>query len=68
MIKEENIIDIKMFTIWFKRMFHQMADFKEMEKISTLTEVKNTLTAIADQIKLEGNVSTNAFISSLTRL
>ena len=56
MIRQENIIDIRMFTIWFKRMFQQKVDFEETEKIDNLSEVKNMLTAIADQIKLEGKL------------
>jgi predicted transposase YdaD len=56
MIRQENIIDIRMFTIWFKRMFQQKVDFEETEKITNLMEVTNMLTAIADQIKLEGKL------------
>ena len=33
MIKNENIIDVKMFTIWFNRMFHQKVDIEEIEKL-----------------------------------
>ena len=35
------------------KVYQQKIDFKETEKISNLTEVKNMLTAIADQIKME---------------
>ena len=37
-------------------MFRQKVDFEETEKITNLMEVKNMLTAIADQIKLEGKL------------
>ena len=33
-----------------------MVDFVETEKIFNLTKVKNMLTAIADQIKMEGKI------------
>ena len=43
-----------MFTIWFKRMFRQKVDIEEYDKITNLVEVKNMLTAIADEIMQKG--------------
>ncbi|MBN2533438.1 MAG: Rpn family recombination-promoting nuclease/putative transposase [Spirochaetales bacterium] len=54
LIKDENIIDIRMFAIWFKRMFRQKVDIEEYDKITNLAEVKNMLTAIADEIMQKG--------------
>jgi predicted transposase/invertase (TIGR01784 family) len=54
LIKDESIIDIRMFTIWFKRMFRQKVDVEEYNKITDLTEVNNMLTAIADEIMEKG--------------
>jgi predicted transposase/invertase (TIGR01784 family) len=60
LIKEENIIDIRMFTVWFKRMFRQKVNLEEYDKIQNLSEVNTMLTAIADEIrqksKLEGKI------------
>lgn len=80
LIKDENIIDIRMFTIWFKRMFRQKVDLKDYNKIHNLAEVNNMLTTIADEIrnesKLEGKLEVArklkdegldiAFISKIT--
>jgi predicted transposase/invertase (TIGR01784 family) len=54
LIKNENIIDIRMFTIWFRRMFRQKVEVEEYNKITNLTEVNNMLTAIADEIMEKG--------------
>jgi predicted transposase/invertase (TIGR01784 family) len=59
LIKEENIIDIRMFTIWFRRMFRQKVDLDEYDKITNLSEVNNMLTAIADKIRKEGKLEGN---------
>jgi len=49
-----------MFTVWLKRMVRQKVDLENFDKITNLTEVKNMLTAIADEIrqksKLEGKL------------
>ena len=56
MIKEENIIDIRMFTIWFKRMFRQKVNIEESDKIKNLMEVKNMLTAVAQDIEKKARI------------
>ena len=38
------------------KVYQQKVDFVETEKIFNLTKVKNMLTAIADQIKMEGKI------------
>jgi len=43
-----------MFTIWFRRMFRQKVDVGDYNKITSLTEVNNMLTAIADEIMEKG--------------
>ena len=56
MIREEEMIDIRMFTIWFKRMFRQKVEPEESAKINNIMEVKDMLTLLADRIKLEGKL------------
>jgi len=56
MIKNESLIDLRMFTIWFKRMFRQKINLKESDKISNLKEINNMLTSIADEIKEKGKL------------
>ena len=60
MIKEENIKELRMFTIWFKRMFHQRVNPEDTDKISNLMEVKSMLTEVADKLiekgKIEGKI------------
>ncbi|MCK4796317.1 MAG: Rpn family recombination-promoting nuclease/putative transposase, partial [Spirochaetes bacterium] len=54
LIKKESIIDIRMFTIWFKKMFKQKVEEEEVEKINNLMEVKSMLTLVAEKIEQKG--------------
>ena len=54
LIEKENIIDVRMFTIWFKRLFSQKVSEKEIEKITNITEVKTMLSSVAEQILERG--------------
>ena len=54
LIKDENIIDLRMFSVWFKRMFSQQAETEEIMKINNIVEVKTMLQAVADKIYERG--------------
>ena len=54
LIEKENIIDVRMFTIWFKRLFNQKVSPVEIAKINNLLEAKTMLTSVADQILERG--------------
>lgn len=54
LIKNEQIIDINMFTNWFKKMFKEKVDDKTIDKFKNIMEVKNMLTLVADKIEKKG--------------
>lgn len=54
LIEKENIIDIRMFAIWFKRIFKQKVNPVEINKINNLMEAKTMLISVADQILEKG--------------
>ncbi len=56
LIKDENIVDVRMFTKWFKRMFRRNIDESIIESINNVTEVRNMITLLADNIKEEGKI------------
>jgi len=53
-IKNENVFDLKNFTIWFTNMFRAEMDPALVERIKDVTETKSMLTLLAEQIRNEG--------------
>ncbi len=54
LIKEEHPEQLRMFSVWLNRMFHEAFNEKKLESITELTEVKSMLTQIAEQIEERG--------------
>ena len=54
LIKNENIIDVRMFANWFSKMFHESVSSEDIEKINKAKEVKSMLSLLAEQIKQKG--------------
>ncbi len=54
LIKEEHPEQLRMFSVWLNRMFHEAFSEKKLERITELTEVKSMLTQIAEQIEERG--------------
>jgi predicted transposase/invertase (TIGR01784 family) len=54
LIKEENILDVKMFARWINRIFEKNLCDEEIEKIRDITEVKSMLETLVENIKEEG--------------
>jgi len=55
-IQNEKIIDVKIFTTWFTRMFRADIEQKEIDKIKDITETKSMLTLLAEEIRKEGKI------------
>jgi len=53
-VKNENIIDVRMFTIWINQMFKSKINENEIEKIQDMKEAKSMLTLLADKIEKKG--------------
>jgi predicted transposase/invertase (TIGR01784 family) len=54
MIAREDILDVKQFAVWAKRMLTVPDTEDLIQEIQTITEVESMLTHIADQIREEG--------------
>jgi len=74
-IQDENVVDLKIFAVWFTNMFRAEIDPKLVERIKDVTETKSMLTLLAEQIrnegKLEGKLEEGldcTFISEMTGL
>lgn len=65
-IKDEDIIDIKMFTVWITKMFKAEINQKDIDKIKDIKEAKSMLTLLAEKMKknerkegkIEGKIET----------
>ena len=53
-IQDEEIIDIRMFTNWLKKMFRSEIKPEEIEKIRDIQEAKSMLTQLAEKIEQKG--------------
>ena len=53
-IKDENIIDIRMFTVWFTKMFRTSINQEDVEKIKDIKEAKCMLTILSEEIEKKG--------------
>jgi len=55
-IKDEDIIDIRMFTVWLTKMFRTSINQEDIEKIKDIKETKSMLTILAEEIRKEGKI------------
>jgi predicted transposase/invertase (TIGR01784 family) len=55
-IKDEDIIDIRMFTIWLTKMFRTSINQEDIDKIKDIKETKSMLTILAEEIRKEGKI------------
>lgn len=53
-IQDEEIIDIRMFTNWLKKMFRSEMKSEEIDKIRDIQEAKSMLTQLAEKIEQKG--------------
>ena len=63
LIREENILDVKMFARWINRIFEKNICDEEIEKIKDITEVKSMLETLVENIKKEGIKETEILIA-----
>ena len=54
LIKGEHPEQVRMFSVWLKRMFSNVFKSEEAEKLNQLTEVKSMLAQIAEKIEARG--------------
>ena len=55
-IKNENIIDIRIFTLWLKKMFRASVSEEQIEKINNIKEAKSMITLLAEKIEKKGKI------------
>ena len=53
-IQDEEIVDIRMFTNWLKKMFRSEMKSEEIDKIRDIQEAKSMLTQLAEKIEQKG--------------
>lgn len=54
LIEDEHPEQLRMFTVWLNRMFHEALNDEETGKIKQLTEVKSMLAQVVEQIEARG--------------
>ena len=55
-VKDEDIIDIRMFAVWLKNMFRADITDEQIGKITNIKEAKSMLTVLAERIEKKGKI------------